>query len=160
MNIEKTEDQEHYPNDAMPIASAFQKMAMVFRSEMKEQISNEKWFPKDFRLACVGVLKVLGYTSNASQKEISIILGIDPSETVALIDQLENAGFVIRTRDKNDRRKHILSLTRKGEIAKNKITVISDEVAKEILTPLNKKEIETFRKLLECVVQYNHMKIE
>ncbi len=43
---------------------------------------------------------------------------------------------------------------------KNKITVISDEVAKEILTPLNKKEIETFRKLLECVVQYNHIKIE
>jgi MarR family transcriptional regulator, lower aerobic nicotinate degradation pathway regulator len=52
-----------------------------------------------------------------SQKEISERLAIDASDLVALLDDLEKAGFATRKRDERDRRRYAVMATLAGEKA-------------------------------------------
>jgi len=49
-----------------------------------------------------------------SQREISTHLGLDPSNVVALIDDLEALRFISRSPDPHDRRTRLISLTESG----------------------------------------------
>lgn len=144
----------------IPLIAVFQKTNIILRSKMRERLANEKWLPSNFRPPCIGLIDGIGRLSPVSQKEISDWMGIDPSDAVSMIDMLEKTGFVIRTRDANDRRKQLLSLTKKGIELRKKLIVIGDEVLNETLAPLNEKEIETLRKLLGRVVSHHENKEE
>jgi DNA-binding MarR family transcriptional regulator len=52
-----------------------------------------------------------------SQREISDHLGLDASDVVGVLDILEAAHMVQRQRDPNDRRRHAVVLTERGETA-------------------------------------------
>ncbi|MET1074087.1 MAG: MarR family transcriptional regulator, partial [Umezawaea sp.] len=49
-----------------------------------------------------------------SQKEISAALGIDASDLVTLLDDLEQAGLASRHRDEQDRRRYAVEITGPG----------------------------------------------
>lgn len=82
-------------------------------------------------------------------------IGVDPSDLVSIIDQLEKEKLVTRTRDESDRRRQLLSLTAKGEATTAKLRKIGVEVIDETLAPLNAKEREALREMLERVVTYH-----
>jgi MarR family transcriptional regulator, lower aerobic nicotinate degradation pathway regulator len=69
------------------------------------------------RFPHAAVLAALDEFGPASQRAISRRLRIDPSDLVAFVDWLEDAGFVERTRDDADRRRYRVELTPAGRRA-------------------------------------------
>src|SRR5262249_2589461 len=76
------------------------------------------------RLAEVGltgrryfVLAGAGQGTPVSQQDLSRMLGIDPTTIVAIVDELEAAGFLRRERSTVDRRRYDLHLTDAGKAA-------------------------------------------
>lgn len=61
------------------------------------------------------VLAVVAGERRPSQRELSDLLRLDPSQIVALVDDLERRGFVERTRDQNDRRANAITATAAGD---------------------------------------------
>ncbi|WP_250646268.1 MarR family winged helix-turn-helix transcriptional regulator [Microbacterium tenebrionis] len=52
--------------------------------------------------------------SRVSQREIAEYLRLDPSQVVALVDQLESSGLIIREPDARDRRANVIVATDAG----------------------------------------------
>lgn len=67
------------------------------------------------RFAHYVTLAWLAETRVASQRELSDIMGVDPSDLVTIIDELVDAGVVERAVDPSDRRRRTLSITTAGE---------------------------------------------
>lgn len=71
-----------------------------------------------------------------SQQELARLLTIDPTTIVALVDELQKAGFVTRVRSATDRRRNELLLTDDGAAALKKANEIADESESEFFGPL------------------------
>ncbi|MHA7984219.1 MarR family winged helix-turn-helix transcriptional regulator [Rathayibacter sp. CAU 1779] len=61
-----------------------------------------------------GVIRIIGRTSELTQRELADRLGTVPSRVVALVDGLERKGLARRTRGQTDRRAQYLDLTDSG----------------------------------------------
>lgn len=66
--------------------------------------------PRDY-----DALRCIAQGQGLSQQELGKLMGIFSSRMVALIDELERRGLVIRTVSTADRRRYVLSLTKGGE---------------------------------------------
>jgi DNA-binding MarR family transcriptional regulator len=64
------------------------------------------------QLACDGGL--CGVLAGALD-ELAVVVGVDPSILVTLLNPLEADGLVTRERDRGDRRRHLVTLTPAGE---------------------------------------------
>jgi DNA-binding MarR family transcriptional regulator len=73
--------------------------------------------PAGLTPATAGALRILARNPGLSQRALADRLGAVPSRVVVLVDALENAGLVSRTRDPDDRRHHRLDLTDAGRAA-------------------------------------------
>lgn len=60
------------------------------------------------------VLEAIADGGDMAQTELSALLGMDRSDMVRLIDSLESANLVERTRDAKDRRRQLIALTEAG----------------------------------------------
>lgn len=60
------------------------------------------------------VLEAIADGGDMAQTELSALLGMDRSDMVRLIDSLEAADLVARTRDAKDRRRQLIALTESG----------------------------------------------
>jgi DNA-binding MarR family transcriptional regulator len=93
------------------------------------------------------VLTYLAERSEISQQEMANAMEIDRSEVVRLIDSLEKAGLVTRTRDPEDRRKYRLAITAAG----NRLRADTDakilEATDVLLARLTPAERETLHRL-------------
>lgn len=81
------------------------------------------------------------------EQQVSTALGIDRSEVVRLIDGLEQAGFVVRTRDSADRRKYCLSITKAGWAERHKTDELIQQAAERVLYRLDDEERQTLHRL-------------
>ena len=66
------------------------------------------------RLNSYAVLACLHEFGSSSQRDLSERLGLDPSDVVAVLDELESHGYVSRTRCTEDRRRYDVSITASG----------------------------------------------
>jgi MarR family transcriptional regulator, temperature-dependent positive regulator of motility len=100
------------------------------------------------RLKQLIVLELLRELGESTQQQLGRSLMLDPNNTVILLNDLEDAGYVLRRRDPSDRRRHIVEMTADGvralEHAEEKLETVEDEV----LGNLNGSERATLRKLL------------
>lgn len=71
-----------------------------------------------------------------SQQELARLLTIDPTTIVAIVDELQKAGFVTRVRSATDRRRNELLLTEDGTAALKKANQLADEAETEFFAPL------------------------
>jgi DNA-binding MarR family transcriptional regulator len=62
----------------------------------------------------VGMLTRLAANEGQSQQVIGELIGLNPTQMVFLVDELESRGFVERRRNPADRRSHALYLTAAG----------------------------------------------
>ncbi len=83
--------------------------------------------------ALFAVLNVLGAREGTIQQQLSSDMGIDPSATVKLINELEAAGLVDRRRRPNDRRAWVVTTTSKGRRTLQRARRLASQVEDEVL---------------------------
>jgi DNA-binding MarR family transcriptional regulator len=127
------------------LAKAAQKIA---------NIAQEGLAPLQLDTRQAGLLATIKKYEPVTQTRISKLLRIDRTTMVALIDDLENRGCVVRTESPQDRRVNNLTLTAKG-------TEILDQAWKKILESeeiglqsLSTSEKQSLIKMLEKLTGY------
>jgi DNA-binding MarR family transcriptional regulator len=84
----------------------------------------------------------------ATQQALTEALRIDPSNLVGLLNELERDELLVRARDPQDRRRHIVELSHSGratlERAERKLAAVQDDV----LSALDEQERDTLHTLL------------
>lgn len=97
------------------------------------------------------LLMVLSYLSDHEempQHELADALCVDASNVVLILNELEDAGYVTRRRDREDRRRHRVSITATGRDAFEHAQAAQRAIEDEVLQGLDAAERETFWKLL------------
>ncbi len=94
------------------------------------------------------VLTFTGGEDHLSQQMLSVRLGLDPTIIVALVDELEARGLVVRERDPEDRRRHRLRITAKGRKVHEAAVRAVAQAERDFLAPLDRSERDTLRRLL------------
>ena len=101
------------------------------------------------RPALADVVILLRARGSLSQVEIATTLAIERAHLVALLDQLEALGFVLRSADPADRRRHAVTLTEAGTTAAERLGGMAEAVEGLLLADLSDEEREQFRSLLQ-----------
>ena len=99
---------------------------------------------------------LLGYVRDhggVSQQELEKALLVDANGVVLLLNELEAAGFSIRRRDTNDRRRHLVELTAAGQVAVDRAEKARESLEDEILADFSAEERAALRKLLRRVLE-------
>jgi DNA-binding MarR family transcriptional regulator len=87
-----------------------------------------------------------------SQGAVARLLGVDRTTMVALVDDLQHKGLVLRRQDPDDRRRNVVELTGTGRDALRQADQAADEVERTFLAPLTASEAERFRRALQALV--------
>jgi DNA-binding MarR family transcriptional regulator len=95
-----------------------------------------------------GILATLADGGPASQAEIGRRLGVDPSDMVAALNELESEGRARRARDPDDRRRNLVVLTDAGREVLTEVTAELRIAEDEALGALDADERATLRDLL------------
>lgn len=95
------------------------------------------------------VLQIISEHEAISQKRLASYLAIRPQSLWEMLVKLENDGYIIRAKNKKDRRETLVSLTEKGRERAKEVEAIRSRQAEEFLKPLTKEEKDTLLVLLE-----------
>jgi DNA-binding MarR family transcriptional regulator len=98
------------------------------------------------------VMLVLDTPTPLSQQEAASLLGIDRTTMVAMVDTLEDKGFVVRRPAPNDRRRNLVELTAAGAEALRGGVSATDAAERALLSTLDDAEAAALRDALHRVV--------
>ncbi|MGH9278949.1 MAG: MarR family winged helix-turn-helix transcriptional regulator [Acidimicrobiales bacterium] len=128
-------------------------LAREMKRHIGELMAQDEWaVDAGFRPPCLGVLAVVSAHQPVSQREISDKLGLDASDVVSVLDILESAGLVERRRDPDDRRRHAVVLTDRGEWAAGRFAALRAEAEARALGALDPEERDALADLLSRAV--------
>lgn len=131
--------------DALPTQATvlIARVARVVRQRFEQALS-----PLGLRQRQLVALSYLrGYGPTAQQK-LADRLCMDPSSLVGLLNELEENQLVVRQRDRADRRRGIVGLSPRGELALCEVDRALQTVEDEMLTALDAEERVTLHDLL------------
>ena len=94
------------------------------------------------------ILSILDTDGPGSQQELARLLGKAPAIVVAAVDDLEQRGFVTRTRDPADRRRSRVTLTRAGSKALAHADRLAGAAVAELFSGLDADELGQLQDLL------------
>jgi DNA-binding MarR family transcriptional regulator len=98
-----------------------------------------------------GILRRLAYSSGVSQRELAESLGMHASRLVAVVDEMESLGLVVREGNTDDRRTYSLQITQQGREALKEIGKVSQQHNESLCAALNLEEREVFVALLQRI---------
>jgi DNA-binding MarR family transcriptional regulator len=98
-------------------------------------------------------LLYLRESSTATQQRLAKTLMLDANNCVILLNGLEEDGLIERRRDPEDRRRHIVAITPKGEKALGKAEHKLETVEDEVLGNLDGEERRQLHELLAKAVE-------
>ena len=78
-------------------------------------------------------------------------LHLDPTNLVAVLNDLEDRGYAKRRRDPDDRRRHIVQVSARGLAVIEKVSEVMDGVEEELLDGLDAAGREQFEGLLTSI---------
>lgn len=107
--------------------------------------------PFGLRTRHFSVLMAAAERGGLSQRELGDLLGIDPSAVVALVDDLQRAGYVRRDPHPEDRRTRLVVLTEAGARAFDQAGELAAKVEDETFGPLDAAERATLVGLLRRI---------
>ena len=103
----------------------------------------------DLKPGLFSILALIAANPGVSQTRLAEEAGIDQTPLVSLIDDLEDAGWAVRTRSREDRRRHSLQVTSKGTEALARLTVAAYDAETKVRSALTPKELEQLLKVLD-----------
>lgn len=89
----------------------------------------------------------------ASQAELSRRTGIDPSDVVAAVNDLQERRFVTKEKDPNDARRNVVALTRAGRTELARLDKVVAAIQDEFLAPLTDTERRQLIRILTKLAQ-------
>lgn len=90
--------------------------------------------------------------TGVNQRGVAATLGLDPSQIVALVDDLERRGLVERSADPADRRNNLIAATKAGEELLDQARSLVDTVHEQLFGDLPPGMVETLKAALRTVV--------
>ncbi|HET6632655.1 MAG TPA: MarR family transcriptional regulator [Rhodanobacteraceae bacterium] len=93
-------------------------------------------------------LRTLGRHEGLSQTALAELIEMEPIPVGRVIDRLQQAGFVERRADPEDRRRWCLYLTEKARAVNDDMEVIVSEMRAECLRGIPSADVETFLDVL------------
>ncbi len=124
------------------------KLTGLFRREFARLLAGEPWaIELGTRPPMYGTLQVIAAREPVSQREVSDVVLLHPSDMVALIDHLEAHGLVSRLRDPSDRRRYQLTLTPQGRRILSRYDAVALEAEEKVLAPLSVREREPLTRI-------------
>lgn len=118
-----------------------------------QQNTYEQLSGAGFRKWHYGVLAVVAEVGPTTQAEIGRRLGVDRSDMVTLLGDLEAAGYVHRETDPADRRRNRVTITEPGKRALVELDAYVLEANDRLLAPLSAAERQQLLHLLRRVVE-------
>lgn len=85
-------------------------------------------------------LDVLVDEGSMTQQRLGLRLGIDRTTIVAVVDGLQDAGLIERTRDPADRRAHLIVVTEPGKAARHRGRHLVRQAERDLLDALTDEE--------------------
>src|SRR5947209_16192738 len=86
-----------------------------------------------------------------TQQSLCEELHLDPTNLVAILNELEQRGYATRRRDPEDRRRHLVEVSKKGIAVIDKVSEVMDGVEDELLDGFEPAEREQLEGLLNSI---------
>jgi DNA-binding MarR family transcriptional regulator len=113
----------------------------------------ERLMPLGLAPTHAGLLRIVHASEGLSQQALCARLGLAPSRVVALVDDLEQRGLVIRRDHPHDRRSYALYLTDDGRNALKSIGKVAREHQDALCAALNADERAHLASLLTRIAK-------
>jgi len=126
---------------------------MFMRSFRKLMVHRFSQRDMGITLEQFGLLHMLKEDDTAILSDIAQRMGIDKSAVMRFIDTLEDKRLVARINDKNDRRKKIIVLTKKGNEKVQESELFFNEIMNELTLNIKKDEMKLFGNVLNKMRQ-------
>ena len=123
---------------------------LLYRAaEQSHSLANDMLARVGLTARQVGILTLVIEREPMTQKALGETLRIDRTTMVALIDDLERKGYVVRQRHPRDRRAFLVQPTQAGRVAKAQAIAILDEQQHQFLEPLTPTQQQQLGTLLK-----------
>ena len=102
--------------------------------------------PYGVRPRHVAALIELRDRGELTQQSLCGQLHLDPTNLVTILNELEERGYATRRRDPEDRRRHLVEVSKKGIAVVDKVSEVMDGVEEELLEgldPEDRRELES-----------------
>jgi DNA-binding MarR family transcriptional regulator len=107
--------------------------------------------PFGIRPRHVAALIELRDSGELTQQTLCGQLHLDPTNVVAILNELEERGYATRRRDPEDRRRHLVEVSKKGLAVIDKVSEVMDSVEDDLLAGLDPAEREQLEPLLTSI---------
>jgi MarR family transcriptional regulator, lower aerobic nicotinate degradation pathway regulator len=88
----------------------------------------------------------------ASQADLGRRTGIDRSDVVAALNELEDRGLIERSADPDDRRRNVITITAAGRKELRALRKVLAGIQEKLLAPLSAADQATFKRLMARVL--------
>ncbi|MFI0409357.1 MarR family winged helix-turn-helix transcriptional regulator [Actinomadura sp. 3N508] len=136
------------PNFAGSIGFLLNKAGQLLTAQFEAELA-----PYGLSARSWGVLRFIEVNGAQSQQHISEQLRIDRSTMVNLVDDLEQRGYVVRLRDRQDRRRYAVTLTEYGtRQLRGGLDAVEEVVTARFLKDVSEQDRERLVSILQSLV--------
>jgi DNA-binding MarR family transcriptional regulator len=130
------------------IAKRWPTLLMIKLGRITMHRFTEALEPFGIRPRHVAALIELRDSGELTQQSLCGQLHLDPTNLVAVLNELEQRGYAARRRDPDDRRRHLVEVSPKGIGVIEKVSEVMDGVEEDLLDGLEPAEREQLEGLL------------
>ena len=141
------------PRQSAPpgIATRWPTLLMIKLGRITLHRFTEALEPFGIRPRHVAALIELRDHGELTQQSLCGQLHLDPTNLVAILNELEERGYATRRRDPQDRRRHLVEVSKKGIGVIEKVSEVMDGVEDDLLDGLEAAEREQLEGLLTSI---------
>src|SRR3954467_3088219 len=133
------------------IAKQWPTLLMIKLGRITTHRFTEALEPFGIRPRHVAALIELRDRGQVTQQSLCGQLHLDPTNLVAILNELEQRGFATRRRDPEDRRRHLVEVSKKGIAVIEKVSEVMDGVEADLLDGLDPAERDQLEHLLASI---------
>jgi len=146
----------HVPKDTIEstppgIAQRWPTLLMIKLGRITLHRFTEALEPFGIRPRHVAALIELRDRGELTQQSLCGQLHLDPTNLVAILNDLEQRGYAARRRDPEDRRRHLVEVSKKGLAVIEKVSEVMDGVEADLLDGFEPAEREQLEVLLTSI---------